>query len=149
MATARDKALIIQVARLYYEQQLSQEQIAKKILTSRSNVSRILAVAQERGIVEIRIHEQDRRDHELEELLVQRFGLKAAHVAHLPKYATDYQAVGQLAAQVFISHLKPAARIAVSWGRSLQTMVNELEHIDRPDVSLIALMGGTDRKSVV
>lgn len=142
MATARDKGLIVQVARLYYEQRMSQDQIAKKLLTSRSNVSRILAVAHDRGIVEIRIHEQDRRDHELQELLMKRFGLRAAHVANVPKYSTDYDAVGNLAAQVFTSYLKPAARVAISWGRSLQSMVNALDHVERQDVTLVALMGG-------
>lgn len=115
MASARDKSMIVQVARLYYEQRLSQDQIAKQLLTSRSNISRILSVAHDRGIVEVRIHESDRRDHDLENLLVKRFGLRAAHVAVIPKYATEYEGVGQLAAQVFLANLKPAAKVAISW----------------------------------
>ena len=142
MASARDKSMIVQVARLYYEQRLSQDQIAKQLLTSRSNISRILSVAHDRGIVEVRIHESDRRDHDLENLLVRRFGLRAAHVAVIPKYSTEYEGVGQLAAQVFLANLKPAAKVAISWGRSLQAMVNALDEVDRRDVKLIAIMGG-------
>ena len=57
MSTARDRALIVKVARMYYEQNMSQDQIARALLTSRSNVSRILSVAKKRGIVEIKINE--------------------------------------------------------------------------------------------
>ena len=89
MATARERALIVKVARMYYEQNMSQDQIARALLTSRSNVSRILSVAKQRGIVEIKIIEESRRETEIEELLMSRFGLRAAMVAKVPKGTSD------------------------------------------------------------
>lgn len=142
MATARDRALVVKVARMYYEQDMSQDQIARAMLTSRSNVSRILSVAKKRGIVEFRIVETAKRDTELEQMLVNRFGLMNALVAKVPAGTSDYKAVGQLAATHFLTHLKPRVKVAISWGRSLQAMVNELEEDQRPDVTLIPLMGG-------
>jgi len=142
MATARDRALVVKVARMYYEQNMSQDQIARALLTSRSNVSRILSVAKKRGIVEIKIVEVAKRETELEDMLVNRFGLLHARVAKVPPGTSDYKAVGQLAASHFLTHLKPRVKIAISWGRSLQAMVNELEEDQRPDITLIPLMGG-------
>ena len=142
MATARERALIVKVARMYYEQNMSQDQIARALLTSRSNVSRILSVAKQRGIVEIKIIEESRRETEIEEMLMSRFGLRAAMVAKVPRGTSDYQAVGQLAVGSFLNHLKPRVKVAISWGRSIQAMVDALEAENRPDLTFIPLMGG-------
>jgi len=85
MASARDRAMIVKVARMYYEQEMSQDQIARALLTSRSNISRILTVAKKKGIVEIKVAEAAKRDTELEEMLIARFGLRAAAVASVPE----------------------------------------------------------------
>ncbi|MFM1993520.1 MAG: hypothetical protein RL537_209 [Actinomycetota bacterium] len=142
MATARDRALIVKVARMYYEQNMSQDQIARALMTSRSNISRILSVAKKRGVVEIKINEATKRETQIEEMLISRFGLRAALVAKVPRTTSDYTAVGQLAVQSFLNHLKPRVRVAVSWGRSIQAMVEALEPENRQDVTFIPLMGG-------
>ena len=142
MASARDRAMIVKVARMYYEQEMSQDQIARALLTSRSNISRILTVAKKKGIVEIRIAETIKRETELEEMLIARFNLRAALVATVPSGSSDYKSVGQLAAQHFLAQLKPGVKVALSWGRSLQAMVNELDEDNRPDVTLVPIMGG-------
>lgn len=142
MATARDRGLIVKVARMYYEQNMSQDQIARALITSRSNISRILSVAKKRGIVEIKINESTKRETEIEEMLISKFGLRAALVAKVPRSTSDYKAVGQLAVQSFLNHLKPRVKVAVSWGRSIQAMVEALEPENRPDITFIPLMGG-------
>jgi DNA-binding transcriptional regulator LsrR (DeoR family) len=142
VATARDRALIVRVARMYYEQNMSQDQIARALMTSRSNISRILSVAKKRGIVEIKINEATKRETEIEEMLISQFGLRAALVAKVPKGTSDYKAVGQLAVQSFLNHLKPRVKVAISWGRSIQAMVDTLESENRPDLTFIPLMGG-------
>lgn len=142
MATARDRALIVKVARMYYEQNMSQDQIARSLITSRSNISRILSVAKKRGIVEIKINESTKRETNIEEMLISRFGLRAALVAKVPRSTSDYKAVGQLAVQSFLNHLKPRVRVAISWGRSIQAMIDALDNENRPDLTFIPLMGG-------
>lgn len=142
MATARDRQLIVKVARMYYEQNMSQDQIARSLITSRSNISRILSVAKKRGIVEIKINESTKRETDIEEMLMSRFGLRAALVAKVPRSTSDYKAVGQLAVQSFLNHLKPRVKVAISWGRSIQAMVDALDNENRPDVTFIPLMGG-------
>ncbi|MEY3335881.1 MAG: hypothetical protein RL566_804, partial [Actinomycetota bacterium] len=134
--------LIVKVARMYYEQNMSQDQIARSLITSRSNISRILSVAKKRGIVEIKINESTKRETNIEEMLISRFGLRAALVAKVPRSTSDYKAVGQLAVQSFLNHLKPRVRVAISWGRSIQAMIDALDNENRPDLTFIPLMGG-------
>lgn len=134
--------MIVNVARMYYEQDMSQDQIARVLLTSRSNVSRILSEAKKKGIVEFKVVEHSKRDTDLEQQLVARFGLRTAYVAKVPEGIDEYQAVGQIAAQVFLNHMKPNAKIALSWGRSLEAMVEEIAENNRPDLTIIPLIGG-------
>jgi DNA-binding transcriptional regulator LsrR (DeoR family) len=127
---------------MYYEQNMSQDQIARSLITSRSNISRILSVAKKRGIVEIKINGSTQRETDIEEMLISRFGLRAALVAKVPRSTSDYKAAGQLAVQSFLNHLKPGVKVAVSWGRSIQAMVDTLENDSRPDLTFIPMMGG-------
>jgi DNA-binding transcriptional regulator LsrR (DeoR family) len=142
LASARDRAMIVKVARMYYEQEMSQDQIARAMLTSRSNVSRMLTVAKKIGIVEIRVADEAKRDTHLEEMLQSRFGLRAAVVASISEPSREAKLVGQLAATHFLTHLKPRAKVAISWGRSMEAMVQAVENHERRDLTLVPLMGG-------
>jgi DNA-binding transcriptional regulator LsrR (DeoR family) len=142
MAILRDKALLVRAARLYYEKGLSQEEIAKELLTSRSNVSRMLDDARRQGIVEIRIVENALRDSRLEQRLMEILPIRSVRIARVPHGADEYAAVGTLAAQALMEQLKPKSVVAISWGRSLQAMVSQLAEAHRPDLKFVPLMGG-------
>ncbi len=47
---------LFQIAQMYYEQNLTQEEISKKVHISRSNISKMLKRARNVGIVEIVVH---------------------------------------------------------------------------------------------
>lgn len=142
MAMLRDKALLVRAARLYYEQHKSQEQIAKELLTSRSNVSRMLSDARAQGIVEIRIIENALRDAKLEQRVLEMLPLRSVRITRVPQGSDETMAIGTLAAQALTENLKKDAKVAISWGRSLQAMVTLIEEDHRPDVKFIPLMGG-------
>ena len=73
---SEDQFLLAEVAQLYYVGDFTQEQIARRIGTSRSNVSRMLKEAREQGMVEVRIHSPLRTVPGLQEELVSRLGLR-------------------------------------------------------------------------
>ena len=58
MPAPRDRAALIKAARMYFLDGRSQDDVARALGTSRSNVSRILSAARAQGIVEIRVHGQ-------------------------------------------------------------------------------------------
>ena len=69
------EALMSQVAYLYYEEMLTQEAIARRLQVTRWKVGRLLRAAREQGIVEISIRHVDSRSVELEQKIVELFGL--------------------------------------------------------------------------
>ena len=145
MAAPRDTAVVVRAARLYYEQGRSQTEVAQELGLSRSNVSRILAQAHDRGIVEITIHDPDgppRRDEALEAALRATFSLAAAHVVSAPR-ATAMESVAREGASVITARAATVRSIGVSWGQTVQNVVERLETLHpRPAPQVLPLVGG-------
>ena len=55
--------LLVQASRLYYEQNLTQAEIGRRLNTSRSTVSRLLQEARETGVVRVMINYPWKRDY--------------------------------------------------------------------------------------
>jgi DNA-binding transcriptional regulator LsrR (DeoR family) len=144
MPQPRDPDQLVRAARLYYEQRLSQDDVARALGTSRSNVSRILSAAHEQGIVEFRINDPAGRDPELEHALTQRFGLDKAVVAQRSSDPAlrPIQRVGQLAWQWLQRELREGMTLALSWGRTLQAMVWATAPEAPIPVEVVPLVGG-------
>jgi DNA-binding transcriptional regulator LsrR (DeoR family) len=145
MPLPRDPATLLVAARLYYLEGRSQAEIAERMGTSRSNVSRMLSEAQKQGIVEIRIKDPGGRVHELEEALQAQFGLRDVRVAHAglaPGLRLEDQ-VGTQASRLLVENLKDSMTVALSWGHALQAMVYattaDQEH---HGLTLVQLVGG-------
>ena len=72
--------MLASVANLYYNAEMTQNQIAERFFTSRSKISRMLKEARQLGIVEIKILEPWDRNVELEQEFMRRFALKDVRV---------------------------------------------------------------------
>lgn len=141
MPAPREPGMLVRVARLYHLEGYSQQEVARELGTSRSNVSRMLAAALELGIVEVRIHDPAGRDQDLEQALRARFGLDEVVVAARGEdRPTDR--VGQLAATWLLSSVKDGMTVALSWGRALQSMVWAVTTDQPLSIELVQLVGG-------
>jgi DNA-binding transcriptional regulator LsrR (DeoR family) len=133
------------VASLYYDQNKTQQEIAKEIGVTRSAVSRLLSEARAQGLVEIIVHYPYRTSPELERALLSSFDLKAVRV--LIRENKSYQemlaGIGVLAAQYFTTILDEEDIVGISWGTGLYQMVRALHPMSRPGVQVIQLIGGT------
>src|SRR5690349_2136346 len=142
MPAPRDRAALIKAARMYFLDGRSQDDVARALGTSRSNVSRMLSAARAQGIVEIRVHDQTTRAAELEQALAERFGLAHVRVAAFRPGADVAAAAGDLAAQWLDETLRDGDVLGLSWGTSLQAMV-EAFSVDQPrSVEVLPLVGG-------
>lgn len=143
MTDNRDE-LLARIATLYYYQDLSQQEIAQELSISRSNISRLLKEARERGIVEIHIHHPIARDIALERQLKERFGLRAAAVVQAdPGDALlTLQRAAQQTASILDEHLEGAKTLAISWGTTVYATVDAFAPRRRYDVEVVQLMGG-------
>jgi DNA-binding transcriptional regulator LsrR (DeoR family) len=142
MPPARDPSLLARAARLYFVEDRSQDDVAAVLGTTRSNVSRMLKQARDLGIVEIRIVDPARRDHELERALSDRFPLVDARVLEVAPDTDVLPGVGRLAMRWLEETLRDGQVVALSWGQTLEAMVRAVDGLSRRDVEVVQLVGG-------
>jgi deoxyribonucleoside regulator len=137
--------LLAHIAGLYYEQGLSQEEIAHIVKFSRSAVSRMLAEARECGVVEIRVHHPIIRSTSLEEALTDRFEtLQTARVCRCTSmtYPQALRHLGAQAAQYLGSLLDDGTTLGVSWGTAVYEVANALHPpAHYPNLTVVQLIG--------
>lgn len=142
-----DLHLSERVSKLYYEEDLSQAKIAKKLGISSSNVSRLLAQAKEAGLVEVRLNFRDPAYSEIERELEERFGLREAVVTPACGEKDYPDAMGVAAAFYLGRILKPGMTLGMTWGRFMINLIRALEdsEIRRtmriPDAAIVPLVG--------
>lgn len=142
MPPLRDDGDLARAARLYFIEGLSQKEVAEKMLTTRSNVSRMLTAARERGVVQIRILDPAGRDHDLEQQLMDQFGLSEALVARFEPGSPVGRRAGELGASWLVERLRDGQKISLSWGTSLQHLVWSVTADHSVDVEILQLVGG-------
>jgi len=126
--------LLAQVASMYYEDRLTQDEIARRIGTSRSTVSRILREAREAGVIEITVHYPWKTVPEEERDLLARFHLRQVRVllGRGRPYEEILHGLGVLAARCIESALTEGTSLGISWGVAVYNTVRAL----RPDRAL-------------
>jgi DNA-binding transcriptional regulator LsrR (DeoR family) len=121
--------LLAQVASMYYERELTQNDIAVELDVSRVKVYRLLKQARAEGVVQITINWPLNRDLELEHSLEQAFGLKEARV--LQTMAADRSPalaqVGRLCASYLERILVDGSTMAVCLGRTSYETINQID----------------------
>lgn len=76
--------LSVEVARLYYQSDYSQQEIANKLNISRPTISRLLKYAKEKGFVQINIADPFADLDNVGNLLKEKYNLLEAHVVFSP-----------------------------------------------------------------
>jgi deoxyribonucleoside regulator len=134
---------LVEIAKLYYEEDLSQQEIAGRYGISRSTVSNLLKLCRDQGVVEIRINDSSSETVRMERELCARFSLTAAIV--VPSNPDPEQAkvhVGRAAASLVEPRLVDGARIGISWGTTLYQLVRHITPAPLTGVQVVQLHGG-------
>lgn len=122
---------LIKVAELYYQDGLSQQQIAKKLHTSRTSISRALIQARNEGYVQIRIQYPEQSNLELERKLEEKYGLTEALIA-VPAYDQSVeQEISYQAVDYILRVLKKNMILGMTWGRAMHGFVEQLAKDER------------------
>lgn len=131
-----ERRLLVKVSRLYYEHELTQNQIGQQLRISRQKVQRLLQRARDEGIVYIRIEPITGVYSDLEKQLENRFGLIEALVVETTAFddqATISRELGTGAAEYLARAIKPGDKIVISnWSRAINEMVNALRFSPPP-----------------
>lgn len=143
--------VLAMVANLYYNSDLTQNQIAERLYTSRSKISRMLKEARELGIVEIYIREPWERNLEYEQQLLECFHLKNVRV--IQQKDSDKENVRNLiyeaAAYYLDSIIKENMVVGISWGNTLYHVVKYIaanNHKNIP-ITVVPIMGAANINS--
>src|SRR4051812_14338974 len=130
-------------ARLYYVDGLGQSEVAKFAKVSQAKVSRLLALAKERGIVRITVADYEPRRRELEDQLRARFGLSTVAVIKSGDGldgADLRRAVGHFGASVVASLIAPHNRVALAGGRTIHELVHHLPNSRDQSLTVVQAM---------
>ena len=138
-----------EAAILYYEKKYTQSEIAQLMKLSRQTVSKLLNDAIKENIVEIKIHDPQVVCNELATEICTRFQIKNVVICGV---STDNESLRQLmtvkkAADHILSLVQEGnQKIALSWGRTIQMLVSEMQQTSTSDNIVFPLFGATDQE---
>ncbi len=138
-----------EAAILYYEKKHTQSEIAKIMNLSRQTVSKLLNDAEKEKIVEIRIHNPETDCKELEQKLCNKFNIKNAVVCGVS--GSDEELCRIMTVKKAADYIRTIIengnkKIAISWGRTIQSLIYELGDIKTSDSIVFPLFGATDQE---
>lgn len=138
--------LMVQVAKLYYDFDRTQAEIATELGITRWQVGKLLTGARAEGIVKIEITPRFSRKTSLEVALQQRFHLRDAIVVPMGEItdpALLIETVGQAAA-LYLANLNPKPMLlGVSWGRTMAAVARALPQGWNPGAHIVLVNGNS------
>jgi DNA-binding transcriptional regulator LsrR (DeoR family) len=130
---------LVEICRLYYDDRLTQAQIAKKLNISRPTVSKLITEAREKGIVKIEIKSTLEGNSSLLEQLIETFKLQGGLI--VPTSSNDENLNAKLTLSqgaVYLEGLLDTMKnVGLGWGYSMGGLIDALnpqapkENIDR------------------
>lgn len=141
-----DYEILTEIAVAYYEQEQTQEEIARRFGISRIKVGRLLKKARMEGIVEINVKYHPVFSSQIEQQFIQNFGVKRALIA-LDHHDEDEQRqqVAALVSNYLTGILKNDMTVAVGQGRNVAAVANHVGIFPERTCRFICGIGGTKR----
>lgn len=138
--------LLARIAWLYYIEELTQKEIARRFNMSRVKVTRLLKKARDQGLVEIRIAKVRTSHLPLEASLRAEFGLSDAMLIPTPVSPDGLRpALGQAAAAYLNRFLQPDMLVGLGMGRTLAEIPNHIEPRRKGICHFVEMVGGIGR----
>jgi lsr operon transcriptional repressor len=141
--------LLLRVAWFYYKDELTQDEIAKRLSVSRASVGRMLDRARKVGLVSINLNADHLYAFEVSRQLRRTFGLAEALV--IPDHETEVgdhhglnARLGLGGAQFMSTHLRPGGTLGVGWGDTVARVIASTNFGAVGPVHMVALTGGVD-----
>lgn len=145
LATRDHVRLLLDVARMYYLEEVGQAEIAERVGYSRPTVSRLLTEAKARGMVRIEVGHPIEQSLELERRLKTEFGLDVAVVAHHDAARTATHPVARLCAETVAQLGDEHAIVALSNGTSVAAVVDAMPQQHWRFSNVVQMVGSLGR----
>lgn len=138
----------VQIANLYYRQNLSQQEIAREMNISRTTVSRILKSCIDEGIVTIHIKNTSMYQYELENKLEKKYGLK--HVSVVSNQEDSdliLKAIAASTSEYLSNVITQDVCIGISSGTTIAGIIYHLNPIDNHNVDVYQMLGDASHQT--
>jgi lsr operon transcriptional repressor len=141
--------LLLRAAWFYYKDELTQDEIAKRLSVSRASVGRLLDRARRVGLVTINLNAEYLNAFELSAELRRTFSLSEALVVpDHEKEPADHHVlnarIGLGGAQFISTHLRPGSTLGVGWGETVSRVIAGTNFGAVGPVHMVTLTGGVD-----
>lgn len=142
---------VIEAAKLYYQLDYSQNEIAETLGVSRPTVSRLLQQAKAEGIVSIEIQDPTEDVEVLKKKLKNKFQLQHVVVAFTPTYEDSIvkRYIGQSAAAYIHELAKDGDTIGASWGSTMYQVALHLKSKSLINSFVVQLNGGVSDADIL
>lgn len=133
---------IIWAAWLYYEERMTQEEVAEQLGVSRASVVNYLQEARDRNIVTIAVASEHLQSVRIARELSDRYDLTSCLVVpedggRMPAY----ERVGRAGGRLLLELLEPDDVLGVSWGRTVLSLSASLAEAKMPGVTVVQIAG--------
>lgn len=119
---------LVEISKLYYEQELTQAQIAKSMKISRPAISKLLSEARRLGIVRIEIKSPVESNSDLVSKIKVKFKLKGGLIIPKPpNEALMFRIIISQAAKYLESQIHFSKKIGLGWCHTIASVVDELK----------------------
>jgi len=138
--------LLLRVAWFYYKDELTQDEIARRLSVSRASVGRMLDRARKVGLVTINLNADHLDAFEVSRQLRRTFGLAEALVVpdHQSEAGDLNARLGLGGAQFMSTHLRPGGTLGVGWGDTVSRVIAATNFGAVGPVRMVSLTGGVD-----
>ncbi|WP_428377400.1 sugar-binding transcriptional regulator [Lichenicoccus sp.] len=133
---------VVWSAWLYYEEGLTQHDVAQRLGISRASVNNLLQTARDTGVVTIAVAPRHLQTVALAKELADRYG--CAHCLVVPNDAGRrpvHERVGHAGARLLAGQLRPDDVLGVAWGRTVYALSEAMPQLDLPGMSVVQVMG--------
>lgn len=149
MSMSKDQ-LSVEVAKLYYQLEYGQQQIATELNISRPTVSRLLKHAKDKGFVTITITDPYSETSVLVNKIKEKYGLKEVRIAQTP--SDNYDLIVEqisLEAALFLEEVVVDGDIiGIGWGTTIYEVGKKLRSNELKNVQVVQLKGSITHSKV-
>jgi DNA-binding transcriptional regulator LsrR (DeoR family) len=140
--SAEEHRLTVKVAKLYYEDGLTQNEIAKMLGYSRIKIHRLLRTAKDAGIVNIQILTPDSDFYDLERLLIKNFNLRDALIVPTKSPGSElYLSLAGGAVSWLKMRLEDSIRVGLGLGRTISHLPQVFQVSDKISCTFTEIVG--------
>lgn len=152
MANIDELRLMTKIARMYYEENMRQSDIAKQLGLSQATISRLFNRAREEGVVRITVISPNGVYVDLEKELMGKYGLRDAIIVDCQNGDDEeliQRNLGSAASYYVESSINNGEIIALSsWSSTLLALVDSMNVIpSKKDVKVVQILGGVGNPS--